>query len=202
MGKSPALVRGYFSCPTARPAEETGSSSRRIVSLEPSAACRASLLSTPASHRQPRRQERQPVSIAKIDPPRSWPDPLKARFRSLPYDLQVYVEKHERDREKTVRRAQNEAAQARQALKVPGSGYPRSFSPLRFDHPELSWRYSAPSPARYRRRTITEIRADSYEVTRANARALKNGRLPGGTGLSASLKPRLAPGFSPFGLHP
>jgi hypothetical protein len=55
-------------------------------------------------------------SIAKVDAPRSWPDPLKARFKSLPYDLQVYVEKHERDREKTVRRAQNEAAQARQAL--------------------------------------------------------------------------------------
>jgi hypothetical protein len=54
--------------------------------------------------------------IAKIEPPRSWPDPLKARFKSLPYDLQVYVEKHERDREKAVRRAQNEAAQARQAL--------------------------------------------------------------------------------------
>ena len=56
--------------------------------------------------------------ISKIDPPRSWPAADKGRFKSLPYDLQVYVEKHDRDREKTRRRAQNEAGQARQALKA------------------------------------------------------------------------------------
>lgn len=56
--------------------------------------------------------------ISKLDPPRSWPAADKVRFKSLPYDLQVYVERHERDREKTLRRAQNEAAQARQALKA------------------------------------------------------------------------------------
>ena len=32
-------------------------------------------------------------------------------------------------------------------------------------------------------------------VSKANARALSSGRLPGETGLSASLNPRLAPGF-------
>lgn len=54
--------------------------------------------------------------LAKIDPPRSWPDDRKQRFKSLPYDLQVYVAAHESQREKALRRAQNEAASARQKL--------------------------------------------------------------------------------------
>lgn len=55
-------------------------------------------------------------NVAAIDPPRSWPGDRKQRFKSLPYDLQVYVVDHEARREKAVRRAQNEAAIARQKL--------------------------------------------------------------------------------------
>jgi hypothetical protein len=51
--------------------------------------------------------------IAGIDPPRSWPEDRKLRFRSLPYDLQTYVAEHETRREKALRRAQNEAAMVR-----------------------------------------------------------------------------------------
>jgi hypothetical protein len=54
--------------------------------------------------------------VAGIDPPRSWPDDRKRRFGSLPYDLQTYVAAHEALREKALRRAQNEAATARQKL--------------------------------------------------------------------------------------
>jgi hypothetical protein len=54
--------------------------------------------------------------IAGISPPRSWPNDHKLRFKSLPYDLQVYVAAHEQQREKAIRRAQNEAANARQQL--------------------------------------------------------------------------------------
>jgi hypothetical protein len=54
--------------------------------------------------------------LAGIDPPRSWPAGPKQRFKSLPYDLQVYVAAHEAQREKALRRAQNEAANARQKL--------------------------------------------------------------------------------------
>jgi hypothetical protein len=54
--------------------------------------------------------------LAGIDPPRSWPAGSKRRFKSLPYDLQVYVANHEAQREKALRRAQNEAASARQEL--------------------------------------------------------------------------------------
>lgn len=54
--------------------------------------------------------------LAGIEPPRSWPANHKQRFKSLPYDLQVYVTGHEAQREKALRRAQNEAAGARQKL--------------------------------------------------------------------------------------
>lgn len=54
--------------------------------------------------------------IAGIGPPRSWPNDRKRRFKSLPYDLQVYVAAHEAQREKALRRAQNEAAALRQKL--------------------------------------------------------------------------------------
>ena len=54
--------------------------------------------------------------IAGIDPPRSWSKELKQRFRSLPYDVQALLAFHEAQREKALRRAQNEAAAARQKL--------------------------------------------------------------------------------------
>jgi hypothetical protein len=54
--------------------------------------------------------------IAKIDPPRSWPSDRKHRFKLLPYDLQLYVAAHELQREKALRRAQNEAANATRRL--------------------------------------------------------------------------------------
>jgi hypothetical protein len=54
--------------------------------------------------------------VAGVAPPRSWPDDQKQRFKSLPYDLQVCVAAHEARREKALRRAQNEAANARQKL--------------------------------------------------------------------------------------
>lgn len=54
--------------------------------------------------------------VAAVDPPRSWANEYKLRFRSLPYDLQVFVGSHEAQREKALRRAQNEAAAVRRKL--------------------------------------------------------------------------------------
>ena len=68
--------------------------------------------------------------VAGISSPRSWPDDHKQRFQSLPYDLQVYVAAHEEQREKALRRAQNEAAAARQklaALQAEQTGKPDEF---------------------------------------------------------------------------
>ena len=56
--------------------------------------------------------------VAGIAPPRSWPGDYKQRFRSLPYDLQRFVADHELQREKALRRAQNEAAEFRRKLAV------------------------------------------------------------------------------------
>jgi len=56
--------------------------------------------------------------VVGIAPPRSWPTDCKQRFKTLPYDLQVYVAAHEEQREKALRRAQNEAASLRQKLAV------------------------------------------------------------------------------------
>jgi hypothetical protein len=56
--------------------------------------------------------------VAGISPPRSWPNEHKQRFKSLPYDLQDFVAAHEARRDKALRRAQNEAAIAKQKLEA------------------------------------------------------------------------------------
>lgn len=54
--------------------------------------------------------------LAGVEPPRSWPAERRRSFRSLPYDLQTYVAAREAQRERALRRAQNEAAGARRQL--------------------------------------------------------------------------------------
>ncbi|WP_315704531.1 MULTISPECIES: hypothetical protein [unclassified Bradyrhizobium] len=54
--------------------------------------------------------------LSGIAPPRSWPADRKARFKTLPYDLQAFIVGHEAARERALRRAQNQAAAARQKL--------------------------------------------------------------------------------------
>ncbi|WFU83774.1 hypothetical protein QA645_13820 [Bradyrhizobium sp. CIAT3101] len=51
-------------------------------------------------------------AAAAVVPPRSWPGRFKERFRTLPYDIQAYLAAHETQRERALRRAQNEAASA------------------------------------------------------------------------------------------
>jgi hypothetical protein len=60
-------------------------------------------------------------AISDVDglaPPRSWPEDFKQRFKSLPYDVQVFIASHEAQREKALRRAQNEAAVLRRKLAI------------------------------------------------------------------------------------
>jgi hypothetical protein len=51
--------------------------------------------------------------ISKIPAPRSWPKEEQIRFLTLPYDVQLIIEKRERDRDKRVQQLQNEVAQIR-----------------------------------------------------------------------------------------
>jgi len=55
-------------------------------------------------------------AVAAISPPRSWPGRFKQRFDALPYDIQVHLASHEAQRERALRRAQNDAASCRQKL--------------------------------------------------------------------------------------
>jgi hypothetical protein len=50
------------------------------------------------------------------EPPKSWTKEAKLRFLELPADLQAYLVIREKQRDREVRRAQNEAADARKAL--------------------------------------------------------------------------------------
>jgi hypothetical protein len=51
--------------------------------------------------------------ISKIPAPRSWPKEEQIRFLTLPYDIQITIEKRERDRDKRVQHLQNEVAKIR-----------------------------------------------------------------------------------------
>ncbi len=59
-----------------------------------------------------------PAALNKIAPvpePRSWQHDPKILFRTLPYQLQLYIVDREVARDKAVRQAQNEAAELRKA---------------------------------------------------------------------------------------
>jgi len=51
-----------------------------------------------------------------VDPPRSWGKEEKQRFLQLPRDLQLYYAEREKERDRVVRRAQTDAAEARRKL--------------------------------------------------------------------------------------
>lgn len=55
--------------------------------------------------------------VASIEVPRSWPQADKELFKTLPPQIRNVILNREKDREKTLRRAQNEAGELRNALK-------------------------------------------------------------------------------------
>lgn len=56
--------------------------------------------------------------LAPITRPRSWPKLHEQMFNGLPYVLRLYVVQHDAQRETTVRRAQNAAAQSREEARA------------------------------------------------------------------------------------
>jgi hypothetical protein len=56
--------------------------------------------------------------VASIEAPRSWPKEEKAMFAHLPPQIRNIIAKREKDRETTLRRAQNEAGDLRRLLKT------------------------------------------------------------------------------------
>lgn len=55
-------------------------------------------------------------AIAKIEPPQSWPAPLRVRFQTLPYDLQAYLAMQEKQQRGVITKALQDAAEARNVL--------------------------------------------------------------------------------------
>lgn len=53
-----------------------------------------------------------------IEPPRSWTKEAREKFASLPRDTQEYIASREQERDREVRRTQNEAAEHRKALEA------------------------------------------------------------------------------------
>lgn len=53
-----------------------------------------------------------------IDPPRSWTKEAKERWDSLPRDTQEYLAQREQERDREVRRSQNDAADQRKAMEA------------------------------------------------------------------------------------
>jgi hypothetical protein len=59
-----------------------------------------------------------PAAQAPIEPPRSWTKEARERFASLPRETQEYLAEREQDRDRELRRSQNEAAEQRKALEA------------------------------------------------------------------------------------
>jgi hypothetical protein len=54
--------------------------------------------------------------IANIEPPASYPDQMKLRFRTLPYDIAAYLASREKDQRREFTRINERAAGAEKAL--------------------------------------------------------------------------------------
>jgi hypothetical protein len=60
--------------------------------------------------------------VLKIEPPRSWPKEEKAMFAHLPVQIRHIITARENDRERALRRAQNEYAEAKKRLRPARKG--------------------------------------------------------------------------------
>jgi hypothetical protein len=60
----------------------------------------------------------EPEAIPPIEPPRSWTKAEKERFAALPRETQEYLHTREQERDRDVRRSQNEVAEERKAAKA------------------------------------------------------------------------------------
>jgi hypothetical protein len=84
----------------AAPPTETEATGETTASAEPPAA------------------QASPAELAPIEPPRSWTKEARERFASLPRETQEYLAQREQDRDRELRRSQNEAAEQRKVLET------------------------------------------------------------------------------------
>jgi hypothetical protein len=60
----------------------------------------------------------EPAEEPSIEPPRSWTKEAKERWAALPRETQEYLANREQERDREVRRSQNEAAEAKKAVQA------------------------------------------------------------------------------------
>lgn len=64
-------------------------------------------------------EEAEPAEdLPPIEPPRSWTKDEQERFKSYPRELQAYLSEREQQRDRELRRSQNEAAEQRKAIEA------------------------------------------------------------------------------------
>jgi hypothetical protein len=61
-------------------------------------------------------KEAEPAEVPPIEPPRSWTKEAKERWQSLPRETQEYLAEREQERDREVRRSQNETAEKLKGL--------------------------------------------------------------------------------------
>jgi hypothetical protein len=100
----------------ARPAANAEAVPPANDSADASAPADAAPPVEPEAPGEPTASAEPPAAQAPIEPPRSWTKEARERFASLPRETQEYLASREQDRDRELRRSQNDAAEQRKAL--------------------------------------------------------------------------------------
>ena len=72
----------------------------------------------PIGDEDPEAADPEAEELPPIEPPRSWTKDEQERFKSYPRELQAYLSEREQQRDRELRRSQNEAAEHRKAIEA------------------------------------------------------------------------------------
>ena len=72
----------------------------------------------PIGEEEPEAADPEAEELPPIEPPRSWTKDEQERFKSYPRELQAYLSEREQQRDRELRRSQNEAAEHRKAIEA------------------------------------------------------------------------------------
>ncbi|MBN9601824.1 MAG: hypothetical protein J0G33_02715 [Afipia felis] len=70
----------------------------------------------PSGEEEPEAADPEAEELPPIEPPRSWTKDEQERFKSYPRELQAYLSEREQQRDRELRRSQNEAAEQRKVI--------------------------------------------------------------------------------------
>ena len=112
-------ARSWSDARYKREAEETKPEEPQPEAQPPETELSAEDNAAPPEEAPGETQETEPAEeLPPIDPPRSWTKDEKERFNTLPRETQEYIASREQERERDIRRSQNESAEQRKALEA------------------------------------------------------------------------------------